>query len=268
MCLGSSPPGRQCSQYFPRPPTLLPLLAVRPSLVTQDQKDRLKALEDISVRVQDLLQGLPDPLQPGAQGTVASLLHLLRQVAAPPVLLPGGGITWAGVSFPPGPELQYLQQELGGLATTLEGTLLLVAYHSSLLDRRHAKYLPVRRVTEGRVVNYNPWLLLEAKSNVEVELVTHTLQKLLSYQAKGATSQTISQMAEEVESRGGGRMARMAEQLRQAEEEGWREVSLTETFFRLDSSLHLYSSNGHVMKLSLDPFSPMVHLYQLRYEPV
>ena len=261
-CSGSSHPGQLCGQYFPRLPSLLSLVAMRPALPTDDQKARLEDLENITERVQDLLRALP--VQVDDVDPVTSLVTLLRQVAGPPVLLPGGGITWAGVVFSPGQELEYLLQECGAKATNMEDTLVLVAYHSSLLERRHAKFLPVRRVSEAWGVNYNPWVLRSTRSNVEVELVTHTPYVLQSYLAKGATAQTILQAAEEVDSRGGRRMGDMAEQLRQAQEEGWREVSLLEAFFRLDPGLHLATSNCHVEKINPKPHAPTVLLYTLR----
>ena len=263
-CSGASPPGQQCGQYFPRLPSLLPLVAMRPSLLTDEQKTRLKLIENVKQEVQELLRALPLPLLGDDENPVTSLLMLLRQVSDDPVLLPGGGITWAGVVFSPGQEFEYLLQECGAKATNMEDTLLLVAYHSSLLERRHAKFLPVRRVAEAWGVNYNPWVLGNTRSNVEVELVTHTPSVLHSYLAKGATAQTILEAAEEVDSRGGRRMGDMAEQLRQAWEEGWKEVSLLEAFFRLDPGLHLSTSNCHVEKVSLEPYGSAIMLYTLR----
>ena len=262
-CSSSRSPDQQCGQFFPRPPSLLPLLAMRPALETDEQKVRLEALESISKKMQELLRNLPVPLQ-AEEDPVASLLSLVRQVAAPPVLQPGGAYYWARVCFPPGQELEHLLQVCGTLATTQEDVVLLGVYHCSLLDRRHAKFLPVRRVGECWGVSYNPWVLMSAKSNVEVELVTHTPQRLYSYLTKGATSQTILEMADEVESRGGSRMGDMAEQIRLVTEEGWREVSLLEAFYRLDPSLHLYNSNCFLARVSVDPFSIQILLYSLR----
>ena len=262
-CSGSHPPGQHCGQYFPKLPSLFSLLAVRPPLVSEEQRDRLEAIESIGERVQELLRGLP--FQPGGQeAPVASLLTLLCQVAAAPVPLPGGGYTWAGVVFSPGQELDKLLQECGALTISPEDTVLLALYHCAILTRRHAKLLPRRQVSECWVVNFNPWHLLTAKSNVELDLVTHTLSSLQAYLTKGATYQSILEMAEEVESRGGGRMGDMAERLRLAAEDGWKEVSLTESFYRLDSGLQLSTCNCPVIKVSVEPLSNMLLLYSLR----
>ena len=263
-CYGSSPPGQKCGQYFPKLPSLLPLLAVRPVLETKEQKENLEGLENIAQKVQELLRGLPFPIPGGEDDSVASLLSLLRQVAAAPVTLPGGGYTWAGAQFTPDQELEHLLEECGALAETQEDKLLLTVYHRSITSRRHAKLLPVRQVSECWVVNFNPWQLLTARSNLEVDLVTHTLPHLHSYLTKGVTSQTIWEMAEEVESRGGGRMGDMAERLRQAGENGWKEVSLTEALYRLDSRLQLSVSNCYVVSVSVEPLSILLHLYSLR----
>ena len=262
-----SPPGQMCGQFFPRPPSLLPLLATRPVLQTDAQKAKLVALEEISQQVQGLMRNLPAALQlPPAQDEdpTTSLLSLLRRVADPPVLQAGGSFTWAGVVFPHSQELEHLQEQCALLSNSQDDRALLTVYHCSLLSRRHAKHLPVRSVREGWMVNYNPWMLNMAKSNGEVELVTHTPQKLYSYVTKGATTQTILQMAEEVDSRGGRRMADMAEQLRLAVDEGWKEVSLAESFYRLDPGLHLFHFTCAFERVSLDPFSPAVVLYTIR----
>ena len=265
-CFSSSHNEQTCGQYFPRLPSLLPLVAMRPALETEEQRARLEALETIAKRVQGLLRGLARPLQPLEEPDPAtSLLLFLQEVADPPALLPGGGYTWAGVTFPPSQELEHLRQECETLANSPEAVDLLVVYHASLLSRRHAKYLPPRRVEECWGVNYNPWLLKAARSNVEVEIVTHTPKSLYSYMTKGATSQTILQTADEVDSRGGRRMGDMAGQLRLAVEEGWREVSLTEAFFLLDRDLRLFTSSSPVRWVGLQPFSGIVALYILRW---
>ena len=263
-CSTTKQNGQKCGQYFPRPPSLLPLVAMRPDLVTEEQKNQLEALETIGQRVQDLLRGLPRPFQPDEEDPALSLLLLLQEVADPPVLLPGGGYSWAGAMFPPSEDLVHLQQECEALTTTQEARDLLVVYHSSLLFRQHAKYLPRRRVGECWGVNYNPWLLKEAKSNLEVEIVTHTPKSLFHYLCKGATQQTLLMTADEVESRGGRRMGDMADQLRQMEDESWREVSLTEAFYLLDRDLHLFTSNSPVVYVSMRPFSSIVAQYILR----
>ena len=263
-CTSSGPNGKQCSQFFPRPPSLLPLLAMRPALETDQQKARLEALEETSERVQELLRDLPAPLQPVEVDPVASLLALVRHVAAPPVLQPGGSFYWAGVWFPPDQELEHLLEVCGTMATTREDVILLAVYHCSLLQRRHAKFLPVRRVEECWGVNYNPWVLKSTRSNVEVELVTHTPQTVYSYCTKGATSQTILQMADEVETRGGRRMGDMAEQLRLVTGQGWKEVSLSEAFYRLDTRLHLFNSNCFIVRVCVEPFSSLILAYTLR----
>ena len=255
----------ECGQYFPRLPSLLPLLAVRPPMGTSEQRNRLETLENIAVAVQNLLRTMPVPHQPGGEADpVASLLLLLHRVAPPPVSLPVGGFLWAGVVFPPTQELEHLLQEFGAMAITQEDRILLTVYHVSIITRCHAKLLPLRQVSECWVVNYNPWLLRAARSNVEVEIVSHTVSQLQYYLSKGATSQTIRQMAEEVHHRGGRKMGDMAEKLMLAAEEGWKEVSLTEALYRLDTGLHLHSSNCCVVSVFVEPLSALLLLYSLR----
>ena len=265
-CNGSCPEDQVCGQYFPRLPCLLPLLALRPPLRTPAQRDRLEALEKIAVRVQGLLRAMPVSLQPGGETEpVASLLLLLHRVAPPPVSLQMGGFLWAGAVFPLDQELQHLIQECRAMANRQEDQVLLAIYHVSITSRRHAKLLPLRQVSECWVVNFNPWLLKMSQSNVEIDIVSHTLPQLQYYLTKGATNQTIGDVAEEVHHRGGSRMADLAERLTLAAEAGWKEVSLTEALLRLDPNLNVYSSNCSVLKIYLEPnYSSLVLLYKLR----
>ena len=59
-CTSNLPPLQKCSQYFPKPPSLIPLMAVRPKLRTENEREALQRLETIVCKVQELLrQGDP-----------------------------------------------------------------------------------------------------------------------------------------------------------------------------------------------------------------
>ena len=239
-CTSSFQHGQKCRHFFPREPILLPLVATRPSLVSDEEKARMTAIEDIKEQVQKQLRLLhPFPHGEGEEDPVPSVLSLLRRVGEPPALLAGGGFTWAGVTFLPGQELDGLLQECSTLVTTLEDIQLLAVYHATLRVRRHSKYLTPRRVSEAYVVSHSPWITLAAQCNTELELVTHTPSKLISYVAKGVSQQSLHAAIGELWDRGGQGDLEAADRLEELVGAGWREVPLMEAFFRLDRRLFL-----------------------------
>ena len=256
-CNSTFPPGQNCNQYFPKLPTLLPVIA--------NLKSKDKCVSELHENVQALLRQHQSGDQVDENPMVA-LLELLAQAAAPPVLQPSRSYLWAGMTIERTLEFEQLLAEVAGLPgiATDEQHTLLALWQYTLRFRRHPKFLPVRRVEEAWIVNFNPVLLLHLKTNIELDLVTHTLHKLHAYHGKGATSQAIGVAAEQLEGRGGARNAALAEYSRMASEGHFKEMSLTESFFRLDPRLKLSVSSNQVLWVRLQPPSPMVLLYSLR----
>lgn len=233
-------PGQLCRHYFPREPSLLPLVALRPSMATDEDRVILSSFERIKERVQKLLRLLPShPLPAEEEDPVASLLNLLHQVADPPVARDGGGYSWAGATFCPGLQLDRLLQEFGVLTVSQEDAVLLAVYHSSVLCRRQSKFVPLRRVSEVWVVNFNPWAIQAIQGNMELDIITHTPQKLISYVGKGVSQRSLQTAKEELYDREQSGDVETAERLEELGKAGWREVSLVEALFRLDSNLTL-----------------------------
>ena len=139
----------------------------------------LDSIYSIHVRLQDCLRRLSIGPE---HNTPATLVSLLKQVADPPELVPGGGgFSWGDVTFPSGPLMQYMFRQCQQYAKTPGDVVLLQVYHMSLLTRRHAKYFPKRSVSEVYIANYNPVILLATKSNMEVDVITHTPNTWFSY---------------------------------------------------------------------------------------
>ena len=263
-CTSSYPPGQKCSQFFPKLPSLFHLQSRRPDLASDAKKRGFTGLWGLHERIQQLLRQLPHPGALG-QDPVQSLLALLRQLDSHPVFLESGDYEWAGLKIRQSRELERLLDEVLALEpATVGDQVLLALYHQTLLYRRHAKLLPACRVSEVWVVQYNPELLLATQANMEINLVTHTVPTLLDYMSKGATSQAIPSTVEQLNSWGGARNHSMAEQLRLAWEEEWREVSLTEAFYVIYSELHLSAMDSVVSWIGLEPPDAMVALYVLR----
>jgi hypothetical protein len=239
-CAAKAPPGQTCNKFFPRLPTLLNLMAVRPDHYMMEAQERLAAISAIHQQLQVLLrQDGPAPA-PGSQVEPAVVLvALLQQLGPAPLHLPGGGYSWEGVTFLPGQQLDGMLQECGALAGSPGDTCLLAIYHLSLLTRYHSKYRPVRRVCEVWVAGYNPWVLLATEANMELDLVTHSPAALEEYLAKGPDQDSLKAAIAELEGRGGPGERQAAKRLKREVRAGRREVTLTEAFFRLDSRLHL-----------------------------
>ena len=257
-CTGSCVPMvgglQECSHFYPRPPSLLPLVARRPLLKTEEQQEELARLEAVHVKVQKLVRG--GEVERWGEEPVPSLLQLLSELAPAPLDIGIGygigiGYYWSGLMFPWGEELEGLLEALTPMAATREQALLLAVYHASLLRRRHPRYIPVRRVSEAWVVGYNPWALAATKANMDADLVVATPSTLTQYLTKGSGMLSLRRAARELEARGGEQEEEMAEALRAAIEAGYREVPLAEAFFRLDSRLHFSSSNtGQAVRVS------------------
>ena len=265
-CTNSFPPGQKCSQHYPQLPSLMCIVSRRPKMVTAAQKRGFPAVWRLHQEVQELLRQQPHQEDVGeaeAEDPVPALLDLLRQLGPDPILLPDT-ITyeWAGLKIRHTAELQSLLDNLAvEQFDTVADQLLLGLWHLTLGYRWHPRMVLERRVSEAWVVAYHPRLLLAARANVDVSLVTHTVPVLVDYMTKGATSQTIGAAASQVERWGGADNLRHAELLRQHAEGKSREVSLTEGLYLLDSDLTISKTNCIVEWVSLQPFSVMVQMY-------
>ena len=238
LCQSSLFPGQECNKFFPMLPSLFCLVARTPLLDKTGSK-RLEDIYAIHVRLQKLLRELS--IGPH-HSSIAILLSLLKKLGEPPSSVAnGGGLTWCGVTFPDGPVMEYVHQQCQEFGESPQDLALLKVYHMSLLTRRHAKYMPKRSVSEVYTAKYNPIILLATKSNIEVDVITHTPHVWFSYITKSADSQTsLKTSQEELVSRGEDDTAAHIAKMVDAQK---REVTLGEAFFLLDPHLSLASSN-------------------------
>ena len=248
-CTTIFPIGQHCREFFPRLPSLLSLVARRPALGTREEEEHLEAVEAVHRRVQALLRARErggEEEQP-----VEALLQLLRQLGPGPQVLLGGGYWWQGVTFSPGPELDTLLVELGALAATQADTLLLAAYHCSLLIRRLPRFIPRRRVCEAWTASLNPWVLMATLTNHEVDLITSTPATLVGYMTKGSGQRSLVAAVKELRRRGRRGDMAAARRLESAVRAGHREVTATEACYRLDSRLPFSSTSwGKVARVN------------------
>ena len=155
--------------------------------------------------------------------------------------LPNGGWSWGGVTCLPCPSLDRLLLECGELVHAEADRVLLALWHNSLLVRRHAKFIPRRRVCEVLLAKYNPWAALAMRSSMEIDLISHTPAALERYVTKGSQQLSLHRAIKELEDRGSRQDRRTAGRLREEVRAGRHEVSMTEAFFLLDPRLQLTS---------------------------
>ena len=159
--------------------------------------------------------------------------------------------------FPEGPELE---EQLAVCRTYLDGSTMvwwkervLALYHLTLQQRRHAKLVPRRKASEAFVENFNPWLLLASESNISVELITHTVNRAYRYCTKGGGGREgIHDAAAEVLDAHKEGNVGVADLLTEKIQSGWREVSLGESMYRLDRTLHLSDTSFSVVFVAFE----------------
>ena len=238
-CTSDFPDGQLCALYFPQLPTCFDIIAVRPNLGTREAEEALCRVERLHQRVQHLLREDPPQVGQVVEGDpVAELLSLLRRVGAPQPR-PHGGWSWGGNIFLPCPSLNQLLLECEALVNNEADTVLLALWHCSLFVRRHAKFIPRRRVCEVFLAKFNPWAMLAMKSNMEIELVSHTPEALERYVTKGSLQQSLHVAIEELEQRGSREDLRTAARLSENVRAGQHEVSMAEAFYLLDPRLQV-----------------------------
>ena len=89
------------------------------------------------------------------------------------------------------------------------------------------------------LAKFNPWAMLAMKSNMEIDLVSHTPEALERYVTKGSQQRSLHLAIRELEERGSRQDLRTADRLGDEVRAGRHEVSLAEAFHLLDPQLHL-----------------------------
>ena len=89
------------------------------------------------------------------------------------------------------------------------------------------------------LAKYNPWAMLATKSNMEIDLVSHTPEALERYITKGSQQQSLHVAIQELEERGSRQDLRTVARLREDVRAGRHEVSMAEAFFLLDPRLQV-----------------------------
>ena len=244
-CTTTFPEGQQCQLYYPQLPSCFDIIAIRPHLSTREEEQALCKVECLHQQVQQLLRA--DPPLPGhvvEEEPVEQLLNLLRRVGGldgAPRSLPDGGWSWFSVTFLPCSSLDRLLLECGELVDAEADRVLLALWHHSLLVRRHAKFIPRRRVCEVFLAKYNPWAALAMKASMEIDLISHTPEALERYVTKGSQQLSLHHAIDELEERGSRQDLKMADRLTEELRSGRHEVSMTEAFFLLDPRLQVTS---------------------------
>ena len=245
FCTSSNPEDQLCKEWFPRLPSVFALVARTPLADCKNDAAMLEKFERIHLQVQRLLRDAQARVYLHPPGTdLDALVALLGMVSVndQPLRLEDGGYTWAGTTFPNGPQLTRLINDCRALEVDEDGAVILALYHYSLMLRYYSKFIPIRTVHEVWIASYNPIVLLAWQANMELELVLHTPEKLFRYVAKGTGQRSLNAAISELGKRGGKGDEKAAQRLEEAVEAGKREVPMTEALIRLDSRLSLTTS--------------------------
>lgn len=244
-CTKDCRPGdqRRCSKSFPRPPSILTMVSRLPNLPTQEDRSLFLApLEDLQIQVELKLCELKEAGQLGVF-LMKDILYFVD--SSPPLRAQDGSLSWGGMTAFPGPDLAFLLArclEVPGL--TREEVERMTCWHYSLLFRTYPRVVSSREVAEVFTVNYSPAILLCTQGNHEVEVITSTPSRVVSYVTKGggaASKKVVNMAVRELQGRGEEEMATRLKKM--VEEEKMRVVSLTEAIYSLTPSLSLSSSN-------------------------
>ena len=245
FCTSSSPEDQLCKEWFPRLPSVFALVARTPLADCKNDAAMLEKFERIHLQVQRLLRDAQARVYLHPPGTdLDALVALLGMVSVndQPLRLEDGGYTWAGTTFPNGPQLTRLINDCRALEVDENGAVILALYHYTLMLRYYSKFIPIRTVHEVWIASYNPIVLLAWQANMELELVLHTPEKLFRYVAKGTGQRSLNAAISELGKRGEKGDEKAAQRLEEAVEAGKCEVPMTEALIRLDSKLSLTTS--------------------------
>ena len=111
FCASSSPEDQLCKEWFPRLPSVFALVARTPVTGCKNDEAMLQRFERIHLQVQRLLRDAWARVYLHPPGTdIDALVALLEMVSVndQPLRLEDGGYTWAGTTFPNGPQLTRL----------------------------------------------------------------------------------------------------------------------------------------------------------------
>ena len=245
LCSTHAMEGQKCKLYFPRLPSYLTQLAMPPDIKRRkDREDFLAPCEALQGKVQEVLRDLR---RSGQLGTT-SLDSLLRTVDPDlPQYNEDGDLSWSGIIVPRGPDLNLLLERCGemlGLGLGQEEVLRAACWQWCLRFRHFARVILARRVGESYMASYSPAILLTAKTNHEVELITSTPNKVFNYVTKGGVASSKEGVGLAVRE-----LRRRGEEERATELESMfanfdvRLVSTTEAIYRIAPGLSLAASN-------------------------
>ena len=147
FCASSRPEDQLCKEWFPRLPSVFALVSRTPLAGCKNDGAMLEKFERIHLQVQRLLWDAQARVYLHPPGTdLDALVALLGMVSVndQPLRLEDGGYTWAGTTFPNGPQLTRLINDCRALEVDVNGAVILALYHYSLMLRFHSKFIPIR----------------------------------------------------------------------------------------------------------------------------
>ena len=242
-----------CGKHFPRLPCDWTILSSPPpQCLSQIQADNLVA-ECVKVKI-NVRKVLDDLYDTGHLDDVM-LVDVLQLALGDPELYWGEeAIAWSNGKFPICDIFKSWRDKLRRIGG--DHVLLFSLYYTALTistwrvdGRLVCQLLVKRKVCECFTVDYNPFLLEEMASNMELSLVVFTPKKLLNYitkEQKAAFSITEA-VREVIENGEDSTLENVLKVINSS-----RTLSLAEAFYRVDTSLFLTESNMPVLHIDSD----------------
>ena len=244
-----------CRLFFPQLPTFFHVVARCPALSTPQDEEALRQVESLHAAVKSEMKKRREAGTLEADDSSRGLALLLLVAAGHPQPIRADKLIWHGIQFRRDNQFRDFYAKCRALVPQpSEGHAeVLAVYHKSLMVRRQAKHLPKRTLSEAYVEEYNPWMLRAANGNVSVKMVLHTPHKLYSYITKSSDgASSIRAAVSELRRRGGQTDLASCELLEAKLDDGYREVTLGQALYRLDSTLRLSKSDLSVVWLCAD----------------
>ena len=241
----------ECSYNFPRGPSATTLLATPLRNLDKEAKEHLELqAEEIKSTVQKTLEDARTRGEP----VLTDIESLLAQSLGNVEELEGNvGFRWKGGVFPnlQVPESRHSVQFWRTYLATLydkpeeEVTIREAVYHTSLSvsTKGYCDLVSRRRVQDAWTEWFNPHCLEAMRSNMSVQLVTHTPDRVLMYMTKGheGHDERVSDVEKALKETVGpyaSYAAKVAERAR-----NMTEISIAEAYHKIDPELHMSDTN-------------------------
>ena len=237
-----------CLYHFPRLPSIETILSsfLDPGIETEEAKFLISCSKDIKMAVRNTLKEYKNNDQLGYVGLTEILIKSLGDIDANDNTQDGTYLLKTGV-FPDCRELQDFLVRFVNNGS--DHPLLYAVYHTALsiatwkVESNLVSQVILKRAPkDSYVMDYNPYCLEAIRSNMAMELVTHTPLKVIDYMTKAKDIENSSHLPFIEQKAPSKCRKQIIERVR-----NHRKVSANEAFYRIDNTLRLSETNADVL---------------------